>query len=158
MSKKKKAFLPKKIAGVKVPKKVRQGRFGELLASPTGQKVIAEAIMAAGAAIGAKKAADHPKVRQLAKDAKDKVADAAGGASDGALGLTAQAGTTSGAIAYALGEAARTFTEALRRGGAAEPRSFSQGEQSAAYAGFATDQAGEGASEKQPSAPSVPPL
>jgi hypothetical protein len=158
MAKKKKAFLPKKIAGVKVPKKVRQGRFGELLASPTGQKVIAEAIMAAGAALGAKKAADHPKVRQLAQAAKDKGAAAAAGAGDKAAGVTAQAGTTSGAIAYALGEAARTFTEALRRGGAAEPRSFSQGEQTAAYAGFAPDQSGEGASEKQSTAPSVPPL
>ena len=40
----KKSFLPKKIAGVKVPKKARKGRFGELLASPSGQAAIAEAV------------------------------------------------------------------------------------------------------------------
>ncbi|THD75131.1 MAG: hypothetical protein E7812_17835 [Phenylobacterium sp.] len=44
MTKKIKSFLPKKIAGVKVPKSVRRGRFGELLASPTGQALIAEAV------------------------------------------------------------------------------------------------------------------
>ena len=44
MSKKARSFLPKKIAGVKVPKSVRKGRFGELLASPTGQALIAEAV------------------------------------------------------------------------------------------------------------------
>jgi hypothetical protein len=36
--------IPKRIAGVKVPKKVRKGPFGELLASRTGQAVIAQAI------------------------------------------------------------------------------------------------------------------
>ena len=44
MTKKTRSFLPKKIAGVKVPKSVRKGRFGELLASPTGQALIAEAV------------------------------------------------------------------------------------------------------------------
>ena len=41
---KKKNFLPKKIAGVKVPKAARKGRFGELLASPAGQSALAEAV------------------------------------------------------------------------------------------------------------------
>jgi hypothetical protein len=43
MSKKSRSFLPKRIAGVKVPKKARKGRFGELLVSPSGQAAIAEA-------------------------------------------------------------------------------------------------------------------
>lgn len=42
----KKNFLPKTIAGVKVPKKVRKGPFGELLASPDGAAKVAEAVRA----------------------------------------------------------------------------------------------------------------
>lgn len=49
MTKKNKSFLPKKIAGVKVPKSVRRGPLGELIASPTGPALIAEAVMAARA-------------------------------------------------------------------------------------------------------------
>jgi hypothetical protein len=115
----KKAFLPKKIAGVKVPKNVRKGRFGEMLASPTGQKLIAQAIMAAGAIAAGKKAADSSKVREAANDVKQKVADKGGDA-------VQQTGDAGGALAYALTEAARTFADALKRGGAPETRSFAQ--------------------------------
>ena len=74
MSKKKRALLPRKIAGVKVPRKARKGRFAELLASPTGQKLIAEAILAGGVAVVGKLAAKSPKARKAAGAAKDKVA------------------------------------------------------------------------------------
>jgi len=43
--KKRKALLPKRIAGVKVPKSARKGRFGELLASRTGQALLADALI-----------------------------------------------------------------------------------------------------------------
>ena len=105
-SKKSKGLIPKKIAGVKVPKKVRKGRFGELLASKTGQAVIAQAILGAGAVAAGLKAKDDPKVQAAAKDTKRKLAGKAQGA-------TADAGA---AFAYALGEAARSFAEALRKG------------------------------------------
>jgi hypothetical protein len=108
MAKKSKNFLPKKIAGVKVPKKVRKGQFGELLASPGGQKLIAQAIVAIGAVAGAKKVKDSPKARGAIADAADKLRDAGDGA--GHAGTAA-----SGALAYALGEAARSFTDALHR-------------------------------------------
>ena len=72
MSKKKKrtkGLLPKRIAGVKVPRAVRKGRFGELLASQTGQALIAEALMGAVALGAAKKASDSPKARGAVHDA-----------------------------------------------------------------------------------------
>jgi hypothetical protein len=72
MSKKKQWVLPKKIAGVKVPRKARKGRFAELLASPAGQKLIAEAIIAGGVAIAGKLAAQSPKARKAVRAAKDK--------------------------------------------------------------------------------------
>ncbi|MDB5476144.1 MAG: hypothetical protein JWP49_1655 [Phenylobacterium sp.] len=108
MAKKSKNFLPRKIVGVKVPKKVRKGQFGELLASPTGQKLIAQAIVAIGAVASAKKVKDSPKARGAIADAADKLRDAGDGAGKGAA-------ATSGALAYALGEAARSFTDALHR-------------------------------------------
>src|SRR5688500_757547 len=74
--KKAKSFLPKKIGGVKVPKSVRRGRFGELLASRTGQALIAEAVLGAGAIAAGLKAKDNPKVRELAHDAKEIAHDA----------------------------------------------------------------------------------
>lgn len=49
MAKKNQSFLPKKIAGVKVPKSVRKGPLGELIASPAGPALIAEAVMVARA-------------------------------------------------------------------------------------------------------------
>ena len=49
MAKKTQNYLPKRIAGVKVPKSVRKGPLGELIASPEGPALIAEAVMVARA-------------------------------------------------------------------------------------------------------------
>jgi len=118
MGKKSKNALPKKIAGVKVPKSIRKGRFGEFLTSPAGQKLVAEAIVAVGAVAGARKAAKSDTAKDLAGAAKDKAADL----KDSAKGLRAdaRASDASGVIAYAVGEAVRSFTDAIRsRDGAA---------------------------------------
>jgi hypothetical protein len=109
MAKKNKGFLPKRIAGVKVPKVVRKGRLGELLASRTGQALIAEAIMAAGAVGAAKKAKDSPGTRKAMRQMMGK----AGRAGDHAAKDVGAAGAT---LTYALGEAARSFADALHRG------------------------------------------
>jgi hypothetical protein len=109
MAKKTKGFLPKRVAGVKVPKSVRKGRLGELLSSKTGQILIAEAIMAASAVGAAKKAKDSPAARKAVRDVIDKVHLTG----DGAARDVGSAGAT---LAYALGEAARSFADALHRG------------------------------------------
>jgi hypothetical protein len=115
--KKSKDLFPKKIAGVKVPKTVRKGRFGELLASPKGQALIAQAVVGAGAIAAGLKAKDSPKVRQVAHDVKHAVTDKGADAAD-----TTGEMTTS--LAYAIGEAARSFADALHRHGSAKPRSY----------------------------------
>jgi hypothetical protein len=48
MAKKRKMKLPKRIAGVKIPKGIRKGPIGHFLSSSGGQLVIAEALLAAG--------------------------------------------------------------------------------------------------------------
>ncbi|HVF16542.1 MAG TPA: hypothetical protein VNA21_06505, partial [Steroidobacteraceae bacterium] len=47
---KRKLKLPKKIAGVKIPKAVRKGPVGQFLNSSAGQLLVAEALIAAGGA------------------------------------------------------------------------------------------------------------
>lgn len=106
--KKAKNHLPKRIAGVKVPKSVRRSRFGALLASPAGQALVADAVMGAGA-LAATKAARSPKVRETTRGAADRI----GHAGDEAKLEFAAAGS---ALTYAVGEAARTFADALRHG------------------------------------------
>jgi hypothetical protein len=142
--KKSKGLIPKRIAGVKVPKKVRKGRFGELLASKTGQAVIAQAILGASAVAAGLKAKNDPKVRKAAKDAKQRAADTA---HDAKL-ATGEAGST---LAYALSEAAKTFAEALR----GEPRSFAA--QGDAETVWTPDYGAPAGGEKVTDRPATPP-
>ena len=48
MASKRKMKLPKRIAGIKIPKGIRKGPIGNFLSSSGGQLVIAEALLAAG--------------------------------------------------------------------------------------------------------------
>ena len=130
MAKKKtQGFLPKKIAGVRVPKKVRKGRFGELLASQSGQKLIAEAILGAGAVAAGAIAARDPDVKRKASKIKHQALDAG----DHATHDMSSAGA---AFAYALNEAARSFSEALRRGQGGEARSFAASDEAPEWTGY----------------------
>jgi hypothetical protein len=109
--KKRKSLLPKRIAGVKVPKSVRRGPLGQLLASRTGQALLAEAIMAAGAVGVAKQASDkgddaRPNPPLMSGVVADALRRWQGGDHDGADPMAAS-------VAYALGEAARTFVRSL---------------------------------------------
>jgi hypothetical protein len=110
---KKRNSVPKRIAGVKVPKSVRRG-LKDLAASQTGRTVIAEALLAAGAALAATQAKPGSKARKLAAKHKPELQAAVGEA--GAVASDAKA-----AIAARFQEATRTFTEALRSNGHAPP-------------------------------------
>lgn len=112
--KKRKSLLPKRIAGVKVPKSVRKGRLGELLASRTGQALLAEAVMAAGA-VG------------VAKQTKDSAKGAfSEGLTDALRHWDGKHKGRDGVIALALAEAARAFVGAVNQH-RAEPRADADG-------------------------------
>lgn len=109
---KKKDLLPRRIAGVKVPKALRRGRAAKFLRSPMGVDLISGILVTAGSAALARQAkpgsatrafADHPlaSIRHLAGDARD-----AGAAS---------AETLKGAFAAA----AQAFSDALLAASAA---------------------------------------
>src|SRR5690349_18241329 len=85
--------LPKKIAGVKVPKVLRHGTVTEVLNSPLGRLVVAEALVAAAAAAAAALKNYKPvseAVPDATSTAKDLVKDAAGGLADMAGGIAHQ--------------------------------------------------------------------
>jgi hypothetical protein len=104
--------LPKKIAGVKIPKTVRRGAIGDFLASKAGQKLVAEAVTAAVAALVVKKQAEPGSAtRKTARKAKDKVDEAAERAPAEGVGA--------GSLAFAFSEAGRAFHDALRGPGKA---------------------------------------
>jgi hypothetical protein len=103
---KKRNSVPKRIAGVKVPKAVRRG-LKDLAASQTGRTVIAEALVAASAALAVSQAKPGSKSRKLAAKHKPQV--------DAVLGEAAEiASDAKAAVAARFEEAARTFTEKLR--------------------------------------------
>ena len=110
MAKKRKNKLPKRLAGVKVPKALRKGEIGKFLVSPEGQKLVAQGLAAAGAMIAATQA---PKA---VKAAKEPAAEATHAGQEAAHQV-AQAGSTLGS---ALTAAAQAYAKTLR----GEPRSF----------------------------------
>jgi hypothetical protein len=153
MAKKRKSLLPKRIAGVKVPKSVRKGAFGQLLASRTGQALLAEAIMAAGAVGVAKQASDKsdggPRLGgSVVADALRRWQGVGSdhGHSHG-QGHGHRKGTAADAtIAYALGEAARVFVRTLNEQRKAEPEAEPAHEVEAEWR--ATDEGPDGSKKK----------
>ena len=110
MAKKKKAAgLPKRLAGVKIPKRVRKGPVGEFIASPAGKLVVAEAVAAAGGLLMKRNLDRHPERKRALKGK----AGAAGEAASDAVHAAGEAGSN---LTLAITEAARTFGRVLRHG------------------------------------------
>jgi hypothetical protein len=94
MSKRKKVKLPKRIAGVKVPKAARKGPVADFLNSSGGQVLLAEALVLAAGVFG---------VRRLSTPL---------GISEG-FGMRENIADASARLSYACGEALRAFRAAL---------------------------------------------
>jgi len=109
--KRNKISVPKRLAGVKIPKAVRRGLKG-LAASQSGKAVIAEALVAAGAALVAAEAQPDSKARRAIRE---KAPAAKGAARKAAGGVTATALESRAALGVAFEEATRMFTDTLRR-------------------------------------------
>lgn len=110
---KKRNKVPKRIAGVKVPKAVRRG-LKDLARSQDGKTVIAEALLAAGAALAAVEARPGSKTRKTAAQAGRKLKPTA-------VAALATAADSRAAVAAAFERAARSFTDSLRGPKPAEP-------------------------------------
>jgi hypothetical protein len=95
VAKKNSAKLPKKIAGVKIPKKLRKsgGALIEMANTPAGRELIAAGLVAAGTALAA-------KTKQARRNPDDAPADRLDPAERGAQ-MAGQIGATLGAAANA---------------------------------------------------------
>jgi len=98
--------LPKRVAGVKIPKIVRKGPLGHFLNSKAGQLVIAETLVAAAAAFTAVKADEGTVAGETVRHPLD-TARRVGHA------LTSAGADESDRLAHAFRAAGRAFREAL---------------------------------------------
>jgi hypothetical protein len=127
-AKKAEGSLPKKVAGVKVPKAMRKsGSLASLFSSQLGREVLADALIAAAGAA----AAALTRTR-AAKNAGKALADKGSQAASTGADLT---DTASGAVASVVGEAARTIIPANLLGD--EPEDEDKGQRR--YAHLSTD-------------------
>jgi hypothetical protein len=96
-SQKGKIKVPKRVAGIKIPKTVRKGPVVDFVNSTTGRVLIAEALTAAIAAFAVKNSDSAPaqKIKAGVSNAQDSVKQNAA------------------RLSYAFGEAVRAFREAL---------------------------------------------
>lgn len=107
MAKKAKFKLPKRVAGVKIPKVIRKGPLGHFLNSSAGQRVLAEMLVAAAAAFTAVKADEDGAVGETLRHPVDS-ARRAGEA-------VAEAGSNeSERLAHAFRAAGKAFRDSLR--------------------------------------------
>lgn len=105
----KKLKLPKRIAGIKIPKAIRKGPIRDFMNSRAGQIVIAEALVAAAGIFTAKKVDSDLNAAELAKHPGDGVRRAAKALSSDGVDQTER-------LTFALKEAARAFRAAMEDG------------------------------------------
>src|SRR5918995_513236 len=104
VAKKLKIKLPKRVAGVKIPKSVRKGPVGQFLNSGAGQILIAEALVAAAGAFAVSRSDPDSQVGDIVRHPIDTTRRAGRHA--------ARAGADQAArMSYALREAARAFRD-----------------------------------------------
>jgi hypothetical protein len=130
-SKKNESGIPKKVAGVKVPKAVRESSFSALFNSSLGREIIADALIAAAGA-----AAAALTRSRTAKDAGKAVADAGSSAAAAGTDLTQ---TAAGAVATVVTEAAKSFLPASLAGGEAAAKAEGDDENRPRYVNLASD-------------------
>jgi len=103
MAKKRKNVVPKRIAGMKVPKSLRKGRVGELLSSPVGQALIIETVARAGEHLIGRQTRPGSAVRKGAVRSQEAISD-----------LGENTSESSAAVVHALRQAARAFVAAMQ--------------------------------------------
>jgi hypothetical protein len=116
--------IPKRIAGVKIPKSVRKGALGSFLNSSAGQLLLAEALVLLGGVLGVKGTDSRSAVGRTLRHPVEALTDIG----EGGSALTAAAGASvadeSERIAAAFREGIEAFRVALSR--SSEPGSHAE--------------------------------
>jgi hypothetical protein len=109
----KKLKLPKRIAGIKIPKAIRKGPVGKFINSPAGQLVVAEALVAAAGVFTAKKVIEGSDARDVAKHPAESIRRVVKTVADSGQDQAER-------LTFALKEAAKAFKTAMENGPASE--------------------------------------
>ena len=117
----KKLKVPKRIAGVKIPKSVRKGPVGTFLNSTAGQVLVAEAVLAAAGAVLVRSADPHSRTGQALRHPLQQLKRASRAAVHSGARTKGAAAEGSERLAEALREGVAAFRASLDRG-AVEPR------------------------------------
>ena len=100
--------LPKRVAGIKIPKVIRKGPIGQFLNSRAGQVVLAETIVAAAAAFTAVKADPDSATGETLRHPVE-------GARRAGHAVAATGVNETERLAHAFREASRAFRDALQQ-------------------------------------------
>ena len=109
MAKKLKFKIPKRIAGVKIPKAVRKGPVAGFLNSSGGQLILAQALVAAAGALAASRTDENSSVGEAVRHPVDA-------AKDIGRNLQREGADQAARLSFALREAARSFRAAMEQG------------------------------------------
>ena len=115
MAKRLKIKLPKRVAGVKIPKSVRKGPLAGFLNSTAGQIVIAEALVAVSGVLAAKGTEPDSAADDLLRHPVEGAKRAARSTADAAEEVKDHAAAQGARLSYALSEAVKTFRSAMER-------------------------------------------
>jgi hypothetical protein len=117
--------VPKRIAGVKIPKPVRKGPVVDFLNSSGGQVLIAEALLLAAGSYAAKRVDPDSPVGEFIHHPLEKAKEAALSGKAAAHRAGKGRAEASKRLAHAFEEGMRAFRAALGEPVAAEPQSVS---------------------------------
>lgn len=94
--------IPKRIAGVKIPKAIRKGPVVKFLNTPAGEVVLAQAVLLVGGAFAVDKARDNNTMLHPVDSLKDAGND-----------VKSRAGTTAARLTRAFSAAAHAFRDVM---------------------------------------------
>jgi hypothetical protein len=104
--------IPKRVAGVKVPKPIRKGPIMDFINSTAGQALLAQALVAAAGVFAVKRVNDE-NVGEVLRHPVDSVKRAGNRIGAGMSDSTEALSRNTARLQFALGEAVRAFREAL---------------------------------------------
>jgi hypothetical protein len=105
----KKLKLPKRIAGVKIPKSIRKGPVGQFLSSSGGQVLLAEALLLAGGALAGRRMNGESGVGEALRHPVDSLKKAGRAAATRGNNAREAVDHTSAKFSRAFSEAVRAF-------------------------------------------------
>jgi hypothetical protein len=148
MARKLKIKIPKRVAGIKIPKTVRKGPLIHFLNSSAGQVLLAEGLMVLGGALGLRSADPDSGMGHLARHPLDSLRHLGLEASTRADGAGAAVSHESKKLSVAFSEAIRAFRAAMDEATPEDGEAAQDPEEATAGEGVATP---ERAKKKQPS-------